>query len=343
MRCSLVLLASAAAGVFASPASHHIRHEKRFSTPPGWWKHRKLAADEVLPMRIALTQPNLDQGYNYLMEVAHPTSEKFGQHWTAKQVAETFAPKEETIEVVRNWLVSSGISADRISQSQSLGWLHFDLTVGEAERLLKTEYHVYKHKSGTPQVACSEYSVPDYVREHVDFITPTVHFDNKIQPPRDEHNPKVKRRNAEPLNDRGNQVVQRDASSTAAVGVPVETNKAEKVGSPVSGSLPKPGGTISKILGELENCDVQIVPDCLRALYKFPPNVAAVPGNSYGIVEYTPQAYLPSDLDLFFRNFSPPLVGQRPIFDSIDGGVLQTQNESFNFNGESDLDLECES
>ncbi|KAL9623206.1 MAG: hypothetical protein Q9160_002521 [Pyrenula sp. 1 TL-2023] len=340
MRLVLVFLASIAAEVFATPASNHVQHEKRSSTPPGWWKHRKLSHNEVLPMRVALTQPNLEQGYKYLMEVAHPTSEKFGQHWTSKEVAETFAPKKETIDAVTNWLVAAGISRERISQSQSLGWLNFHLNVAEAERLLKTEYHLYKHKSGTPQVACSDYSIPESVREHIDFITPTVHFDAKIKPPKDEHNPKIKRRDAETLNRRGGDKVPRQASSTAAVGAPVETDKAEKIGSPVSGSLPKPGGIIDKIFHELENCDEQIVPDCLRALYRFPPNVAAAPGNSYGIVEYTPQAYLPGDLDLFFRNFSPPLVGQRPIFDSIDGGVLQTTNESFQFNGESDLDLE---
>lgn len=341
MRCVLVLLASIAAGAVATPASNHVQHEKRSSTPPGWWKHRKLAKDEVLPMRVALTQPNLEEGYKYLMEVAHPTSEKFGQHWTSKEVAETFAPRKETIDVVTDWLVTAGIPRERISQSQSLGWLNFHLSVAEAERLLKTEYHLYKHKSGTPQVACSDYSIPESVREHIDFITPTVHFDAKIKPPKDEHNPKIKRRNAEMLQRRESDNARRQASSTAAVGAPVETDKAEKIGSPVSGSLPKPGGIIDKIYNELENCDEQIVPDCLRALYRFPPNVAAVPGNSYGIVEYTPQAYLPGDLDLFFRNFSPPLVGQRPIFDSIDGGVLQTTNESFQFNGESDLDLEC--
>lgn len=38
---------------------------------------------------------------------------------------------------------------------------------------------------------------------------------------------------------------------------------------------------------------------------------------------------------MFFRNFSPPLVGQRPILESIDGGFLQTTNESFGYNSES--------
>ncbi|KAL9112021.1 MAG: hypothetical protein Q9227_003641 [Pyrenula ochraceoflavens] len=342
MRCSILLLTSLVAGAFASPASNHVRHEKRSHTPDGWVKHRKMVAEEKLPMKIALTQPNLDKAYEYLMEVSHPTSEKFGQHWTAKQVAETFAPSHDTIDAVTVWLVNSGVPAERISQSQSLGWLHFDSTVEEAERLLKTEYHLYRHHTGTPQIACDEYSVPDHIQPHIDFITPTVHFDAKVKSPVEEER-KIKRRDDLNFKKRAAapaDVVRRGPSSTAAIGKPVETDTAEHIGLPSSGSLPKSGGRLSKILGELENCNEQIVPDCLRALYKFPPNVAAAPGNSYGIVEYTPQAYLPNDLDLFFANFSPKIVGTRPIFDSIDGGVLQTQNQSFDFNGESDLDLE---
>lgn len=58
------------------------------------------------------------------------------------------------------------------------------------------------------------------------------------------------------------------------------------------------------------------------------------------IVEYTPEAYLQGDLNLFFANFSKNQVQKTPTFDSIDGGVLQTTVESFEYNGESDLDLE---
>lgn len=57
--------------------------------------------------------------------------------------------------------------------------------------------------------------------------------------------------------------------------------------------------------------------------------------DSYGIVEYTPQAYLPADLDKFFANFSKSQVGDRPTLESIDGGYLQTEVKSFNYNGES--------
>jgi len=30
---------------------------------------------------------------------------------------------------------------------------------------------------------------------------------------------------------------------------------------------------------------------------------------------------------MFFANFSPPLVGKTPTFDSIDGGVAQTTEQ----------------
>lgn len=74
-------------------------------------------------------------------------------------------------------------------------------------------------------------------------------------------------------------------------------------------------------------------------------------------MEYTPQSYLPADLDLFFKNFSSSQIGQRPVFNGIDGGklflcinwlyishelrgVLQTIEEDFGLNGESNLDLQ---
>ncbi|KAK7025541.1 hypothetical protein VNI00_015894 [Paramarasmius palmivorus] len=105
--------------------------------------------------------------------------------------------------------------------------------------------------------------------------------------------------------------------------------------------LPKQGAAVNIDTPTLSTCDQFITPDCIRALYNFDYTPKAESGqNTYGIVEFTPQAFLSNDLDLFFANFSPSLVGTRPTFVSIDGGVAQTQNQSFDFNGESDLDLE---
>ncbi|KAF4552344.1 Pro-kumamolisin activation domain-containing protein 3 [Elsinoe fawcettii] len=313
--CSTAALVAAA---IASPVAHYSVHEKRNSIPHGWSRQQELDRNAILPMRIALAQENLDKAYEHLMDISHPESANYGKHWSPKQVAETFAPSPEAVAAVKEWLSASGIDSSRVKQSQSLSWLHFEATVDEAEELLKTRYHVFEHQSGQPHVACDEYSLPSHIKKHVDFVTPSVHFDAKIKPRKADE-----------------EVAKRDIPDIAkSIGKPGSL--------PGAGSLPKLTQKFGKdkIIKQLENCSTQIVPNCLRALYEFPPNFRANPKNSYGIVEYTPQAYLPGDLDLFFANFSPAQVGDRPIFDSIDGGVLQTTNQSFNFNGESDLDLE---
>ena len=274
MHYILLTLGALVASAIATPSYTHVLHEKRDALPFGWEKHKRLPSHEVLPMRIALKQSNIDKAEEFLMEVSHPNSPKYGQHWSAKKVAETFAPSRESFDAVIVWLKSSGISPERISRSQSMGWLTFDATVGEAENLLKTEFFVHKHNTGKPHVGCHDYSIPGYVQPHVDFITPTVHFDTKL--PQTRHGEK-----RDPLPKK------RVAPTVAAAGTPIESEAAvRKITNPNGGYLPKKGDDIDiqSIIMELENCDEFIVPDCLRALYRFPPNVAANSKNSFGYV-----------------------------------------------------------
>ncbi|KAL8992304.1 MAG: hypothetical protein Q9169_007203, partial [Polycauliona sp. 2 TL-2023] len=332
MHLSIFTLSAFVATSLALPSVNHVLHEKRDRLPPGWQYDEKLSPSKVIPMKIALTQSNLDKADEFIMDVSHPESSNYGKHWTHEDIANKFAPSAETVDTVNAWLTSAGISSDRISRSQSLGWLKFDATVAEAEDLLKTEYHLYKHSTGKPHVSCSEYRIPEHVAPHVDFITPTVHFDAKI--------PQAV---AQPIEKRAPDAT---STSTAAVGRPVQTKAALGIGAPSSGSLPKKGATLSRqtvldeLRNELRNCNQYITPNCLRALYLFPPGVTANPKNSYGIVEYTPQAYLQADLDMFFANFSKNQVQRTPTLNSINGGVVQTEQQGFQFNGESDLDLE---
>lgn len=153
----------------------------------------------------------------------------------------------------------------------------------------------------------------------MDIVLPSIHFDAKLSPPR------AKRA--------------LDKKETNGKIPPMSTSANVKSVGTLVGSLPKQGAQVdTTAVPNTTTCDQIIVPDCLRLLYNF--DEGTLQESSYGIVEYTPQAYLPSDLDDFFSDFAPGLVGERPIFDGIDGGVLQTVVESFNYNGESNLDLE---
>ena len=82
------------------------------------------------------------------MSVSHPESPKYAQHFTPMEVINTFAPSEETISAVTNWLADSGFSRDRLRLSASKGWIHLNGSTSEVENLLNTECHHYTHPSG---------------------------------------------------------------------------------------------------------------------------------------------------------------------------------------------------
>lgn len=94
MRFSTIISGAAlAVSVLASPIDNYIVHEKRHAAPFGWKAIGEVKRDGVLPMRIAIKQRNIDQGYNHIMDVSDPESPNFGKHWTPQQVAEMFAPR----------------------------------------------------------------------------------------------------------------------------------------------------------------------------------------------------------------------------------------------------------
>jgi tripeptidyl-peptidase-1 len=130
----------------------------------------------VLPtISIGLTQQNLEFGEQFLMDVSDPSSENYGKHWSPKEVVETFAPSDETILTVKSWLMDAGITEDRMQLSLGRSWLRMNLTIAEAENLLKTEYRVFEHKETSKRaLAVEEYSVPQHVQQHIDYITPTL-------------------------------------------------------------------------------------------------------------------------------------------------------------------------
>lgn len=81
------------ASVLASPLDNYAMHEKRGTIPQGWSKRGQLDRRSIVPMRIALAQRNMERGYEFLEEVSHPESSKYGQHWSSKEVADMFRPR----------------------------------------------------------------------------------------------------------------------------------------------------------------------------------------------------------------------------------------------------------
>ena len=303
----LIILSLGVADVLAS----HVVHERRNSNRLTWRKRSRMDPVSQLPIRIALTQQNLHLAEDHLMNVSDPSSLHFSKHWTPAQVAQKFAPSRETVHSIVTWLNQSGIAMHRLHRSHCGGWLSFNASVHEAEQLLRTRYHLYERRTtGDLHAGCEEYSIPAWIRQHVDFITPTIHFD--------EHN-KLKR-----------------GTSNLSEGKPGHHKSIEHPDE----VLGKHRGSNKQLTTAPTKCDQFTTLDCLRALYNIPTSNHSHPSNSLGIVEFSPVSYLPEDLDIFFSNFTPYLTGQRPQLEAIDGGALQSELQGFAFNGEADLDFE---
>lgn len=172
-----VALALAPLAVSSCTPTQRIVHESR-SASASWTPVRRAEPDAILPLSIALTQPNLEQLNAYLLDVAHPASTNYGKHWTPAAVADAFRPSAAAVDVVRGWLVNDAfIEPSRIALSKDGQWITLNATVEEAEHLLGTEYYVFEHADGTTHVGCrGGYSLPERVSKHVDIITPTLHF-----------------------------------------------------------------------------------------------------------------------------------------------------------------------
>ncbi|KAI0342432.1 subtilisin-like protein [Trametopsis cervina] len=283
-------------------SSAFVRHESRSSLPANWARSERVPADTILPLRIGLKQPNLEYLEEYLLDISHPASPNYGNHWSADKIVNTFRPNVEAIDTVREWLIAEGVEPSGVKLTKTGGWLEANVSVSQAESLLKTEYYTYLHEpTDTRRIGCDAgYHLPEHVAKHVDLVTPTIHFDTKLK----------RRSNSRPESSD----VKRRSSNTMVK-------------------------TVDHISHSLDDCDKQLTPDCVRALYDYHYTPVAADKNSIAIAAYASQFYVPSDLDLFFSNFSKSQVGQRPVLVSVDGGTIDRNQTGFSFNVESNFDL----
>jgi tripeptidyl-peptidase I len=297
------------------PSTHSV-HEKRDFLHPRWLQGTRLHSRAILPIRIGLTQQNLDNAEEQLLDISDPDSPNFGKHWTQEQVVDHFKPTDETVDVVRDWLISSGIALNRITHSDNKAWLAFDATAEEAERLLHTEYHEFEDSvSGAVVPSCDQYHVPHKIKQHIDYITPGI----KLIAP-------ASAKGGESWKLKRSTAARKRSAAYQSVKLEVSVSPEE---------IPQ--------RDNLTTCDQTITPACVAALYNIPPvdpYKKPNPNNVLGIYESELQFYYQPDLDLFFTNFTPQIPnGTHPHVYSIDGAPGPTTNASL-AGEEAELDIQ---
>jgi tripeptidyl-peptidase-1 len=282
---STAIVAAALLSVVAARVapSDHRRHElrgERFHDSP-WTKRSRIEGAVLVPVRVGLTQSNLEKGEAMLMDISYPDSARYGQHLSASEINDLFAPSQESIGSVTAWLTSA-LSDRLITLSRSRQWLQLNATIVELENLLHADYHEYEHRStGTAALGCDEYHVPEHIRHHIDFITPGVTF------------LEIRKR-------AGNAVRSSGLFRPKLTSMPLDL--------------------ATKTPDSLVNCSSIVTPACVRAIYNVADKPQGNPKNSIGIYTSLGEFYDQDGLNSFFANFAPEIPqGTTPRFEGIDG------------------------
>ena len=156
------------------------------------------------------------------------------------------------------------------------------------------------------------YSLPNHVREHVDYITPGLKL---LTPSGSRQDPELHKR---------------------IFGV---TTQGKHLLKPILKALPQ---TLASLLALPLSalCDVAAIPLCIKTLYNITTPTKSAAGNQLGIFEDLDDMYSQTDLNLFFGTLAPQIPqGTHPTLDGIDGATAPVANVA-NAGAESDLDFQ---
>ncbi|KAK6088557.1 Pro-kumamolisin [Seiridium cupressi] len=303
------------------PATHGLHERQAPHWRRQWEKKDKVPARALLPMRIGLAQRNLDVGARHLAKISDPRSSDYGKHMSSDEVIEMFAPSEDTVKAVKEWLVGAGFAAEKISLSANKQWVQFDAHAEEVEELLATDYFQYEHSaSGSKMVGVEEYHVPLELRDHIDYITPGVKLradPGKLRTmKRRQEREALKKREVRPMYTNLEFFTDEKGAATG---------------------LPPLNSTV---------CDMYVTADCIRTQYSIPNNTLATPGNELGIFESLDDHYSKEDLDTFFATLYPYIPqGTYPEERLVDGAIGAVEDvpgyTQEDAGVESDLDFEA--
>lgn len=131
-----------------------------------------------------------------------------------------------------------------------------------------------------------------------------------------------------------------DFVSVSIPATPEKTRSApqpERSGPPIS---KRPGITLPPT--KHVDCLKFMTPECLRQLYNIPPPEChpTHPNSTLGIYAQSWSAHLDADLDAFYAQFHPDLVGTRPHLMDIDGGYRQYDQQGLHWNLENNVDIQ---
>ncbi|KAK7042011.1 family S53 protease-like protein [Favolaschia claudopus] len=174
---SSIFFAFVAVAVASAASPTMIVHESRAQPAHGFIRTGPAPDEQQLKLRIALKSSNIPGLESEVMAVSDPTSSRYGQHLTPKQVADYVRPTAESVSAVTSWLKANNISATSVTPAGNI--LQFQIPVSQANSLLNAEFSVFEHQDDSnneTSIRTLQYSVPADLSAHISYLQPTTSF-----------------------------------------------------------------------------------------------------------------------------------------------------------------------
>lgn len=231
-----------------------------------------------------------------LRAVSEPSSPQYGQYIDVGDIDAIFGTSATSADAVTSWLDRSGVT-NIVSNGHMVS---FTATVGQANELLEASFKLYTN-GASEKLRTMSYSIPDEVREHVDFISPTTYFGDTM----------------------AHRAIARPESSVLAKrDLPPDCSR---VWTRVYN-----GTTYNRVL---------IGPECLKALYDIGDyKVDVSVGSTVAFASFLEESASYADLALFEQSYNIPSQNLT-LLALINGGV-DDQDPDTIMDGEANLDAQ---
>ncbi|TEB29129.1 subtilisin-like protein [Coprinellus micaceus] len=269
-----------------SPSTDSIIKHSWGDIPRGWTYHSTPPPDDTFELRIGLKQARIDELIDRLLEISDPNHSSYGKHLSQEESEALASCQPKALDETKEWLAYHGIDDSRVNHHQAGGdWLSLQVSIAEAERILSTQYHLFRHDaSGETSLRTLQYSLPHHLHSHIDMVAPTTYFSTL----RTMRKTSFLQPDIEPV-DEVESLIDPIISSAASV-IPL-------------------------------GCSYAITPSCLRALYNTTDYVpTAMSQNRLGVAGYLDQYANDADLQTFLKKFRKDAAGATYPTVQIHGG-----------------------
>jgi tripeptidyl-peptidase-1 len=170
--------------VLSSAVANYVRMEPSVQTftSSKWLKETAaLGDDEVIRCVFVLKHDPaaLQQFEHHLLDISTPSSVRYGKWLKHEDVMARLSPSEEKVKIVKDYLIASGVSPDKIAVSRLRDLIEVEMPAKAARTALRTDFALFRNVVERDVVLpriTKPYFLPQEVAEVVSIVDDIMRF-----------------------------------------------------------------------------------------------------------------------------------------------------------------------